>query len=76
MKVTQINRILRHFDIYGEISSAVAMQEYGIMRLASRITDLKRMGYRINSEYRTSKNRFGEAVTYKVYRLADGGKNG
>lgn len=74
MKVTQLNRILRHLDIYGEISSAVAMSEYGIMRLASRITDLKHMGYKINSEYRTSKNRFGESVTYKVYKLADGGK--
>lgn len=76
MKTTQINRILRHFDIYGEISSYIAMKEYGIMRLASRIHDLKRMGYKIVSEQRTSKNRFGEAVTYKVYRLADGGKNG
>lgn len=74
MKTTQINRILRHLDIYGEITSAVAMQEYGIMRLASRITDLKRMGYKFNSEYRTSKNRFGENVTYKVYKLAYGGK--
>lgn len=76
MKVTQINRILRHLDIYGEISSAVAMKEYGIMRLASRIHDLKVLGYKFKTENRTSKNRFGESVTYKVYRLADGGKNG
>ena len=76
MKVTQINRILRHLDIYGEISSAVAMSEYGIMRLASRIHDLKMRGYHITSETRTSKNRFGEAVSFKVYRLADGGRNG
>lgn len=74
MKTTQINRILRHLDIYGEISSAVAMREYGIMRLASRIHDLKTMGYKIVSENRTTKNRFGEPVTYKVYKLADGGK--
>lgn len=74
MKTTQLNHILRHFDIYGEISSAVAMSEYGIMRLASRIHDLKCMGYKIVSENRTSKNRFGESVTYKVYKLADGGK--
>lgn len=74
MKTTQLNHILRHFDIYGEISSAVAMSEYGIMRLASRIHDLKCMGYKIVSENRTSKNRFGEPVTYKVYKLADGGK--
>jgi len=50
------------------------MQEYGIARLASRIHDLKCMGYKFVSEYRTTKNRFGEPVTYKVYKLADGGK--
>lgn len=73
MKVTQLNRILRHLDIFGEISSAEAFTEYGIMRLASRIHDLKMRGYHITSETRTSKNKFEERVTYKVYKLADGG---
>lgn len=71
MKVTQNERILRHLNIYGSISSLEAMREYGIMRLASRISDLKRQGYRIVSETVTSKNRFGEDTHYKVYRLAE-----
>lgn len=71
MKVRQINQILRHLDIYGEISSAVAFREYGITRLSSRIYDLKQMGYKFTSEYRTTENRNGNPVTYKVYKLAE-----
>ena len=71
MRISQNNKILRHLDIYGEISSQVAMKEYGITRLASRIYDLKCMGYKFVSEYRTTKNRFGEPCTYKVYKLVE-----
>lgn len=39
-KVTQCDRILRHLRDYGSITGAEAVSEYGIYRLASRITDL------------------------------------
>lgn len=42
--MTQCEQILRHMEQNGSISSLEAMQEYGIMRLASRITDLKKAG--------------------------------
>ena len=42
--MTQCERILRHMKDYGSITSLEAVTEYGIMRLASRINDLKRMG--------------------------------
>ena len=41
------------------------------MRLASRISDLKDMGYAIESEIVTVKNRYGEKCHIKSYRLAD-----
>ena len=75
MKVTQCERILRHLKDYGSITSLEAVTEYGIMRLASRINDLKNRGYHIISETKTSKNRYGESVHYSVYRLAKGGTN-
>ena len=71
MKLTQCERILRHLQDFGSISSLEAMQEYGIMRLASRINDLKRMGHKIISITETSKNRYGEATRYSVYMLAE-----
>ena len=55
MKITQCERILRHMKDYGSITSLEAVNEYGIMRLASRINDLKAQGIAIVSEVRTGK---------------------
>ena len=74
-KLRQIDRILRHLEDYGSITSLEAMKEYGIMRLASRITDLKKQGYSIISETETGKNRYNETTHWKVYRLAENGGN-
>ena len=71
MKETQCDRILRHLRDYGTISSLEAITEYGILRLASRINDLKRQGYPITSETKSSKNRYGETTHYSVYKLAE-----
>jgi hypothetical protein len=60
---------------FGSISSFEAFTDLGVARLASRIHDLKGQGYNIVSEIKTSKNRYGETVSFKVYRLADGGNN-
>ncbi|MBQ8393817.1 MAG: hypothetical protein IJX51_08665 [Clostridia bacterium] len=53
-----------------------AISEYGILRLASRINDLKRRGYKIHSTTRKGNNRYGESTHYKVYKLVEenGGK--
>lgn len=72
-KMTQCERILRHLNDHGSITSLEAMSEYGIMRLASRINDLKVMGYPITSERMTGKNRYNETTSYSIYRLADKG---
>lgn len=71
MKTTQCDRILRHLKDHGSITSLEAMQEYGIMRLASRINNLKNMGYNIISITEKSKNRYGEVIHYSVYMLAE-----
>lgn len=68
---TQCDRILRHLKDYGSITAQEAIQEYGIMRLASRINDLRRGGVMIVSETATGKNRYGETTRYAVYRLAE-----
>ena len=70
-KMTQCERILRHLNDHGSITSLEAMSEYGIMRLASRINDLKGMGYPILSERATGKNRYDETTSYSIYRLAN-----
>ena len=69
--MTQCDRIIRHLQDYGSITSLEAMKEYGIMRLASRINDLKRRGYKIISITEKSKNRYGEPTKYSVYMLTE-----
>ena len=71
MAVTQCDRILRHLKDYGSITSLEAVTEYGIMRLASRINDLRAQGLAIVSETKTGKNRYGETTHFAVYRLAE-----
>lgn len=69
--MTQNEKVLRHLQEHGSISPLIALKEYSIMRLASRISDLKRMGFKITSKIETSKNSYGETVHYSVYRLAE-----
>lgn len=69
-KITQCDRILRHLKDFGSITTLEAIQEYGILRLASRINDLKRQGYIITTETKTGKNRYGETTHFTEYRLA------
>lgn len=67
--LTQCQRILRHMTDYGSIDPMVAIKEYGCMRLASRIADLKGQGYDIVSERTKGHNRYGEQTSYCTYRL-------
>lgn len=67
--MTQEERIIRHIEDYGSISSLEAVTEYGIMRLASRVHDLKRKGYAIVAENESGKNRYGEPCHWTRYKL-------
>lgn len=71
MKVTQCQRILDYMQQFGSISTLEAFRDLGVARLASRIHDLKMMGYSITSEVKASKNRYGETTHYSVYRLVE-----
>jgi hypothetical protein len=64
-------RILDYMRQFGSISTIEAFNDLGVARLASRIHDLKGQGYNIISETKTSKNRFGENTSFKVYKLAE-----
>jgi hypothetical protein len=66
---TQCDRILRHLKDFGSITSLEAISEYGILRLASRIADIKRRGVKITRDTVRGVNRYGEATHYAVYSL-------
>ena len=69
--MTQCEQVIRHMEESGSITSLEAMQEYGIMRLASRINDLKKSGVPIHREIVSRKNRFGEMVTFARYSILE-----
>ena len=68
-KPTQNERILDYIAEFGSITQLDALKDLGVMRLASRISDLKRLGYPIVSEIETVNNRFGEKCHIKRYRM-------
>lgn len=69
MKKTQKERILDYIKEYGSISSWEAYSELGITQLGARLDQLKREGYMFSTEFEKGKNRYGEDVKYKRYRL-------
>lgn len=71
MKLNQKQKVLRHLKKYGSITPLEAFNDYAIMRLTSRICELKDQGYNIKSELVSSKNRFKENVSYSKYTLCE-----
>lgn len=68
-KPTQNQRILEYIDKFGAITQLEAIRDLGIMRLASRVSDPRRKGYPIASDWLEVTNRFGEKTKIKRYRL-------
>ena len=67
MKTTQCERVLKYIEDFGSITSLQAVQDLGCMRLASRINDLKRMGFPIRKRSVKAKNRYGETIHFAEY---------
>ncbi len=66
--MTQREKILRHLQQFGSITPVEALREYGVMRLAARISELAE-DHTIESSIVNGVNRFGERVRYGRYRL-------
>lgn len=65
-KATQNMQVLTYMEQHDSISALEAMVELNIMRLASRIHDLKKLGYEIDGEMVISAG----GKRYKRYRIA------
>lgn len=67
----QCKQILQYMEDFGSITPLEAMSDLGVMRLAARISDLRRAGYQISRRDETAKNRYGRAVRYGRYKLEE-----
>lgn len=63
--------ILMHLKKYGSITHNEAQAEYDCARLASRIKELRDMGYPIETEMISGKGKHGGRNHYARYRLAE-----
>ena len=68
-KPTQNQRILDYIAVFGSITQIDALRDLGVMRLASRVSDLRSLGYPITSRMETVNNRYGEKCSIKRYYM-------
>lgn len=68
-KQTQAERVLNYIEEFGSITQLEALRDLGVMRLASRVSDLKKQGFPIEAKTEAVKNRFGESCWVKRYSL-------
>lgn len=70
-RVNQCERILFYLRHFGSITQLDALRDLGIMRLASRMSDLRKQGFNIKSETVAVKNRMGENCYIKRYYIEE-----
>ena len=66
-KMTQAEKVLDYIREFGSITQLDALRDLGVMRLASRVSDLNREGYMITGKMEAVKNRYGETCYIKRY---------
>ena len=72
--MTQNEMIVNHLREYGSITQLEALRDYGCMRLASRISDIRKAGIKIIRLTETSRNRYGQKIRYARY-IMEGNEN-
>ena len=70
---TQAKRVLEYIEQHGSITQIEALNEIGVMRLASRISDLRKQGEDIGSKMVKVQNRYGETCRVKQYFMGGRG---
>lgn len=70
-KSTQRDDILWYCRNFKSISALEAQVELGIMRLAARIAELEKLGYKFRREWVRFKSRHGRAGRYMRYTLME-----
>ena len=66
-KATQTQRVLDYIREFGSLTAIEAVRDLGVMRLAARISDLKKDGVDIICEQQAVRNRFGETCYVARY---------
>ena len=68
MKIRLEDRVLQYLKENKSITSLEAIKEFGATRLSAIIFNLRKE-HNITTQYETSKNRYGDSVSYARYIL-------
>lgn len=68
-KSTQNQRVLEYINNFGSITQLEALRDLGVMRLASRVSDLRSTGIDIKKEMITVRNRYDEECRVARYSI-------
>ena len=65
-------RVLDYMATRGGITQVEALRDIGVMRLASRVSALRKKGWPILDTWEAGRNRYGEKYRAKRYYLENG----
>ena len=71
MKQTQCQMVMTYIKENGSITPMQAFHDLGITKLATRISELRKRGKKINGVMEESENRYGKRVRYMRYTLGE-----
>lgn len=67
MRKTHCDRVLDYINEFGSITSLDAFKDLGVTRLSAVVFDLKKKGIPIETQFESSKNRWGDTTNYARY---------
>lgn len=70
--MTQKELILQYITDFGSITSYQAYADLGVTQLATRVRELKELGYTFRTEPQNGRNRYGKPTHYVKYYLENG----
>ena len=71
MNITQKEAIIKYIDEFGSITPMEAFHDLDITKLATRISEMKKDGWKFHTDMIHVKNRYGNSVNYCRYSCAD-----
>lgn len=70
--MTQRDAIIDYITEFGSITPMQAFSDLGITKLATRISEMRKDGWRFKIEMVSTKNRYGKSVSYAKYSFSEG----
>lgn len=69
--MTQREAILQYIEEFGSITPMEAFSDLGITKLATRISEMRKDGMKFKIETVSTKNRYGNSVSYAKYSFSE-----